>query len=178
MKLFHLTLAAVIAAGSAVVAQEREGEAYCQHLLDEIAIKQQSVNGLTNLVNGNAYTLLTCDVDWNNDFYVERNECLNSPGVQGFWEDQETRTFYVVYTKQFVSDYAQNIGASSADLQRSFAIGDDVANKIRYGGVVESLEVEITSWRAEYDRACASFRQDQQNTWDPSHGLLNVLPDN
>lgn len=177
MKRLVLAVIGAIALTQTAVAQEREGEQYCLHLQREIAIKQQSLAGMSSLVNTSAYTMVSCDIDPNNPYTYERDECLSDPYAQGFWHDQETRTFYVIYTKQYIQQYAQGIGASSSDLQRSFAASDRVVDKLRYGGVIESLEAEIASWQAEYDRACAGFQQ-QQDPWDPSHGLLNVVPGN
>ena len=134
MRKLLLTLAGALALAQTAVAQDQEGVEYCVHLQSEIAIKQQSLAGLSNLVNTNAYAMLSCDINPDNPYTYERNKCLSNPSVQGFWNDQETRTFYVIYTRQYILDYAQNVGASSADVQRSFAASDDVANKIRYAG--------------------------------------------
>jgi len=175
MKKLLIAIAAATAFTQPAVAQEAEGEAYCAHLLSEITIMQQTVSGLSSLLNSNAYTLVSCDIDRNLPATMSRDQCLEAPEALGHWIDYETQTFYVVYPKDYIRDYAQTIGASSSALQRSFAASDRISEKVRWGEVIPSLQVEIADWQAEYARSCANSTG-QGNNNDADNCLLGVCP--
>jgi len=175
MKKLFLAIAAATAFTQPAIAQDAEGEAYCAHLLSEIAIMQQTVSGLSSLLNTNTYTLVSCNIDPNLPATMSRDQCLEAPEAMGHWVDYETQTFYVVYPKDYIRDYAQTIGASSSSLQRSFEASDRVSEKIRGGDVIPSLQVEISNWQAEYARACAGSSE-AGTSGGGGNCLLGVCP--
>jgi len=173
MKKLALAMIGAVALTQAAGAQEAEGEAYCTHLLSEIAIMQQSVNGLSSLLNSNSYALVPCAIDRSLPSTLSRDQCLASAEALGHWVDYETQVFYVVYPKDFVRSYGQNIGASPSALQNSFDASDRVSEKIRWGEVIPSLQVEIANWQAEYARSCGGAPE-QDNSGNGC--LLGVCP--
>ena len=132
---------------------------YCDHLETEIDRMLKSLNGLTEFVNGNHLSLMQCNMDPELTFEHNRAECTHKYGSRGAWIDFESNTtIYVIFTKNYIRELAQNENATNAMLDRSFKEAERIKNKIYWGGVIPSLRTEVYGWIDEYNRACTPIQ--------------------
>lgn len=148
------TAMAVLAAGG-VLAQGQQESNHCLWMKSRIQAMEASLSGLTQFATNPNITLMQCTLDPGDPDTVDGwYACMDDQGAMGMWRDPETKIIYLVYTKQWVRDYAQNSGASQAALDRAFNQAEPVRNKVAHGGVLPGLAAEIENWKLSYAEDC------------------------
>ncbi len=149
---------ALLVAGTAAIATPLSAAAqklseHCVFLQERIARMQGDIVALQNLVNHqNVFMKYTPKAEQSVDAAI--NEAYRRYYTLGTWFDAETRSIYIVVTRDFMMSYAQSVGASKAAVQRALTRNEGLRTKVQYGGVVESLRAKVTNWQEDFVREC------------------------
>ena len=166
---FALLVAGALSVAAPLTAAAQQLSGNCLHLQQRIARMQGDIVALQNLVNQqNVFMQFKPDPGQTLDEAL--NAAYQNYFTLGTWYDAETRSIYVVVTRDFMLDYFQTAGASQAVIQKALDRNESLRNKIQYGAVVDSLKAELVRWQADYKVECGSMPS------PPSDCLLGVCP--
>jgi hypothetical protein len=152
---------------------------HCVWLRNQIALTQRNINGLRALLStASNLAVLTCVQNQGELFDRFQARCNATPDSYGTWFDAETRTTYVIFTAQWIADYALNRGVMPWDLKEVVNRNEAVKAKINYGGVIPSMEAQLVKMMSDYQHQCAQPPQRDPRVRRPlpipDGGLLGV----
>jgi hypothetical protein len=162
-----LACAAILLLISNAMAQDESPN--CVWLRGEIARIQKNLNGLQALASGNNVAVMQCKQRPGEPWGEAEERCARRIGSLGTWHDPETQMTYIILTKQYVTDYASNAGFPPEKLARAFNRSEAVADKIRGGPFIESMQGELRKAIINYQSACGT-----QGPPQTDGGLLGV----
>ncbi|MCB1549425.1 MAG: hypothetical protein KDJ41_16590 [Hyphomicrobiaceae bacterium] len=171
---FALALAGAMAVAAPLSAAAQQMSEHCLFLQERIERMKGDIVALQNLVSKkNVLMKLTPEPGQSLD--EARNAAYKNYFTLGTWYDAETRSMYIVVSRDFMVDYFQMTGASKAALQQALTLSDGLRDKVQYGGEVESLQASLAKWQQDFTQECGG--SELKPPPPPENCLLGVCPD-